>query len=78
MTPKEKAEELFNKMDMIIYTDQDSCKRQCVECAIEGVDEILNVLWRLYDNQNTSPVSEIIIKAEIDFWEQVKKELQKI
>jgi hypothetical protein len=38
MTPKEKANELFDKMDMIIYTDQDNWKQQCKQCAIIAVD----------------------------------------
>jgi len=42
MKPKEKALELFNKMDMIIYTDQDNWKDQCKKCALIAVDEILS------------------------------------
>ena len=40
MTPKEKADELYNIFDMIIYTDQDH-HRQVVRCSIRCVDQIL-------------------------------------
>jgi precorrin-2 methylase len=71
MTPKEKAEELFNKMDTIIYTDQDSWKRQCVKCAIVVADEAQDAIS--YNMQD-----EEAYEKEFDFWEEVKKELQKI
>ncbi len=64
MTPKEKADELFNKMDMIIYTDQDNWKSQCIRCAIIGVDEIIKVL---YDTNDTD--------EEYGYWTDVKQEL---
>jgi hypothetical protein len=69
MNAKEKAEELFNKMDMIIYTDQDNWKSQCIRCAIVGVDEVLNAItFNVYDDEEYNKVK--------DFWENVKLELQ--
>jgi hypothetical protein len=64
-TAKQKAEELFNKMDMIIYTDQDNADSQCIRCALVAVAEILNVIW------NTDI-------DEYDFWQEVKEELLKL
>lgn len=68
MTPKEKSEELFNKMDMIIYTDQDNWKSQCIRCAIIGVEEVLNAItFNMYDEE--------AFEKENMFWEQVLVEL---
>ena len=64
MTPKEKAIELFNKMDMIIYTDQDNWKSQCIRCAIRAVEEILQEVPT--DNERC------------DFWQNVKLELEQL
>lgn len=41
MTPQEKASELYNEFDMIIYTDQDHYE-QVKQCSLRAVDEILN------------------------------------
>jgi len=61
MTPKEKADELYNIFDMIIYTDQDQhdqTKRCCIRCVKQIVLEIPE------DNERFS------------FWQDVKSELE--
>jgi len=69
MTSKEKAEELFNKMDMIIYTDQDNWKYQCIRCAIIAVDEIIDAIdWHEYEVPND----------QLKFWFEVKQEIEKL
>jgi protein-tyrosine-phosphatase len=67
MTPKEKAKELFDKMDMIIYTDQDNWKSQCKQCALIAVDEIINNYEDRYKYCN----SKI-------YWEEVQQEIEKL
>lgn len=62
MTPKEKAKELFNKMDMIIYTNHDNWKEQCKQCALIAVDEILEHCYQ-------------VMKP---FWQEVKQEIEKL
>ena len=72
MTPKEKAEDLFNKMDMIIYTDSD-WKSQCKRCALIAVDEILQ-----YDI-NPKCERQFVIQRRIEeYWQQVKNEIEKL
>ena len=66
MTAKEKAEELFNDMDMIIYTDQDNWKSQCIRCALIAVNEILN-LKSVYHDEFSS-----------NYWDEVKQEINKL
>jgi hypothetical protein len=69
MTPKEKARELFNKMDMIIYTDQDNWKSQCIECALIAVDEILDAIV-IINEYDFEPLNE--------YWQKVKQEIEKL
>ena len=72
MTPKEKADELFNKMDMIIYTDQDNWKSQCIRCALIAVDEIISI-----KPNNPFIVNGYYIEPK-KYWQQVKQEIEKL
>ena len=61
MTPKEKAQELFNKMfDFSIF--EESAKK----CALIAVDEIL-----LHEKENHS-----ILDKSTEYWREVKKEIE--
>lgn len=68
MTPKQKAEELFNKMDMIIYTDQDA-DSQCKRCALIAVNEVLEALDLINEKYN---------KFGLEYYQQVKEEIEKL
>ena len=65
MTPKEKANELFDKMFLIIenkgmYDDLYRAK----QCALIAVDEILQqILWD---------------KGAVKYWNEVKQEIEKL
>ena len=70
LTPKEKAEELFEKyneylqqeMQCIVYVNQSK------QCALIAVDEIISIklLWFQKDTEH------------LDFWKEVKEELLKM
>lgn len=79
MTPQEKAKELFNKMDMIIYTDQD-WKSQCIRCAIRAVEEIIKAV--AFDNHRTKQKFEYCEGYPdicfASYWEEVKLEINKL
>ena len=67
MTPKEKAEELFDKMMYhIMYNCQPTLSEMVAkQCALIAVDEILKLeLQEVYQN--------------IDYWQEVKQEIEKI
>jgi len=52
MTPKEKADEIYNGFDMIIYTDQDHYS-QVKSCSLLAVDGILLAIdWHEYEYPN--------------------------
>ena len=62
MTPKEKAEELYNKMIVDFTID----KWQSKQCALIAVDQILEVVQNLY------------FMGIVDYWQEVKQEIEKI
>ena len=72
MTPKEKAEELVDKFYYIpnsqgIFMMQDY---QAKECALIAVDEII---------ANIEPsVSMDVIEARVNYWQEVKQEIENL
>lgn len=87
MTPKEKAQELCNKFDMIIYTDQDH-KSQCKRCAIRAVNEIIDAYQYLNVEVLHTEFGEILNKINgeirikyaefVMYWDEVKKEINNL
>ncbi len=63
MTPKEKAYELYNRFDMIIYTDQDH-KPQIYSCMNYFIENMI------YENDEN--------EKRISFWENVRDEKNKM
>ena len=64
MTPKEKAKELYVKYYELIKSpyQKHTCTKQC---ALIAVDEILSVIW-------------INLDDEVDYWAEVKQEIEKL
>ena len=69
MTPKEKAEELFNKMlDKAYEVDCLGGEYMVAKrCALIAVDEILNVIIGSYDYE-----------LEKQYWQEVQQEIEKL
>jgi hypothetical protein len=63
MTPKEKAEQLYNKM----VVDFDIDHWQTKQCALVAVDEILNVIEQIFETFE-----------ERKYWQEVKQEIEKL
>ena len=64
-TPKEKAEELVNKIIGDTSTIYDDAKK----CAIIAVDEIIIAIdWHEFEPPN----------KEIEYWQEVKQEIQSL
>ena len=74
MTPKEKAEELVNKMlDFTDWHDEDA-----KSCALIAIDEILKL-----DNPNTynyltENKEQLIVELADNYWQKVKQEIEKL
>ena len=66
MTPKEKANELVNKMlDFTDWHDEDA-----KQCAIIAVNEILKAV----DN----PDETYLMKHSVNYWTEVKQKIEKL
>jgi len=80
MTPKEKAQNLFNK----IYEVEDTlgnypmCVETAKKCALITVDEIIKVCPYL-DSSNRVDLNELDAPIEqyVSFWEEVQIEIQR-
>ena len=71
MTPKDKAKELFNKYwDLLLIHNVSHRKLFTKECALIAVDEILD--------DDVFDMSEELFENRINYWEQVKKEIEKL
>jgi len=70
MTPKEKAEELFDKFRVKVH-DRDGTSAmngfETKQCALIAVDEILNVIIGSYDYE-----------LENKYWQEVKQEIKNL
>ena len=64
MTPKEKAIELFDKFNKPDTTHYPYV-HNAQQCALIAVDEILSVIW-------------INLDDEVDYWAEVKQEIEKL
>ena len=74
MKPKEKAEELYNIFDMIIYSDQDE-HDQCKRCAIRCVEQILfETPEEILDTWKGE--TNFVDNERVSFFQSVKAELE--
>jgi len=78
MTPKQKAENLYNRMVVDFQMD----KWQSRECALITVDEVIeaiNSMKSLTNNYLSQTYETAFINLpSTSFWEEVKKEIQNI
>ena len=72
MTPKEKAEELFNKFrnEITSFLGDNMKKINAKKCALIAVDELIKIHYLLTTTHETSP--------SISYWKEVKKEIQNL
>jgi len=79
MTPKEKAEELADKFKVVlVLSDTDAgeeiiCTTLAKQCALIAVDEIINTLNM--DIRDVDVRGNILLDL-IDWWQEVKKEIE--
>jgi L-asparaginase/Glu-tRNA(Gln) amidotransferase subunit D len=80
MTPKEKAEELFNKYCIylragLLYDDE--AREDAKHCALIAVDEILKVTAPFLD-RHENYYQELSSEMTQEYWIEVKQEIVKI
>jgi hypothetical protein len=69
MTPKEKAEELVHKFDLMQTYIEEFSLEDAKQCALIAVDEVLESHYKLLSGVKTS-----IYK----YWQEVKEEIEKL
>jgi hypothetical protein len=73
MTPKEKAKELYDKYwTLIAYKIEGSVGRLVIkQCALIAVDEILDLKHIVTLRRNMH-------EMELEYWDEVKQEIEKL
>jgi len=75
VTPKWYADDLLNRFDTIIYTDQNH-DEQVMQCALEFTKRTILLLQIIYCNTEDNSKIEMDILKEQQFYEQVQKHLE--
>jgi len=71
MTPKEKAEELVNKMWVYALPNANGSWKNAKQCALIAVDEILSDYKNYLLHENTE-------YKGLMYWKEVKQEIEKL
>lgn len=82
MTPKEKAQELFDKykdLTLNVEYDDDQNNFTAKQCALIAVDELLQFENRVIEEwTNYFEGQGGAMRVERIYWEEVKKEIEKL
>jgi hypothetical protein len=85
MTPKEKAEELFDKYYIICqeFTEEIQCSIQAKKCALISVDECIESTKQLihhYTKGDDERYASIYLSMSlsVQYWNEVKREIKKL
>jgi hypothetical protein len=73
MTPKEKANELVNRYAIYLRANlmyDEDAEEDAKQCALIAVDEILE--------DNVDDMSEELFDIRIEYWQEVKQEIEKL
>ena len=71
MTPKEKAIELFDKFDSILFKEYDNLETK--KCALIAVDEIIGQ-WEIIDVYLANGNGQL--NQNLDYWYKVQQEIE--
>jgi hypothetical protein len=70
MTPKEKAQELFDKYYQLVSYPTPNWRNVTKQCALIAIDEMLEEIKDSADKE--------IVVLRIIYWEKVKQEIEKL
>ena len=70
MTPKEKANQLVDNYWLMDKINPSLSKEQAKQCALIAVNELIKIHYLLTITHDTSP--------SINYWKEVKKELENL
>ena len=74
ITPIEYRDNLINKFDMIIYTDQDH-NNQVLQCCIKSIELNILTLENVYSETEDNSFIESHVMKQIRFYKEVLSEL---
>lgn len=85
MTPKEKAQELFDKYYLICqeFTEEIQCSIQAKQCALVAVYECTQSIKPLIyhytkgDDKRYADIS-LSMSLSVGYWQEVKQEIEKL
>ena len=75
MTSKDKAQELYDKMENSIFLEQYTWEEQCKQCALIVVNEI--IASNIFE-QNHQDYIHPFIADKNGYWREVKQEIEKL
>ena len=79
MTPKDKCDELFEKYyECNFYTFGFYCKSTAKQCALICVDEIISSMPSYPKEINTLSGNVFILVPHLNYWQEVKTEIEKL
>ena len=80
MTSKEKAEQLFQLYLPFVESlgNMEEIKNRCKKCALIAVDELIKYHDDLMDVVRYELPSNIVAVIPYKYWEDVKKEIEKL
>lgn len=80
MTPQEKANELYSKYDDLLNKDFGNpivFDNQLKQCALIAIDEMIN-MCKLYHSHNVVIDTKIYTELTIEYWQEVKQEIENL
>lgn len=69
MTPKEKAEDLLHRYDVLQTYIEGFNLENAKQCALIAVDEVMKQCWEYRD---------IDLQKSFDYWNEIKTEIEKL
>ncbi len=83
MTPKEKAKDILGKYSQLIYHPTEHWRTVTIQCALIAIDEMIAEVYNI-SHQYTA-IYDITTMSynyqeskELKFWQEVKKEIEKL
>lgn len=83
MTPQEKANELVTKYKSLAYTNlfsfrEESNLTNSKKCALVAVDEIIEAIETTIGHCQLRRLDQQEVEMDIDYWNKVKTEIDKL
>jgi hypothetical protein len=79
MTPKEKARQLFKKYSLLSWKGKEFEFEYYKQCALIAVDEIIIAVTKQHNDMTWSERKQVMDRnIGVNYWKQVKQEIEKL